>query len=504
MKSAQVTKSFQILFWGVFLLALISRFYGLTFKPIHFDESINGWFAQKMIADGYYQYDPNNYHGPLYFYLLRFFEMLWGTSLNTLRTLPAIFSIAAIMIYFWGWARSRSWNLWMAALLLFSPAFVFYGRSGIHEMPFVFFQMLWALGIMRWIDGARDGRSMGLILMGLFGMTTLKETFAIVVVASVAGLLILGPTAFKENFRLANFKGICSRKLKILSVILVLFFVGLFTGFGMNLAGILDFIRAFLPWMKTGTHGAGHEKEFLYWIKTLWEAEPLALVGVLLSALSLWSRDLSLRWVSVMGLVQLAIYSLIPYKTVWCILSLIWPFYFVLAAYLERAFQSKMPWKVLASAILLLGIFLDGRSLWHSSYRNPIDLEHPFVYVNSTYEQKHLSEVLLRAAKENPEVQKLTWQLGGAEQWPWPWVLRSVQSLNFTSCRDRILDSAAIYLCDADLQDQVESALHEPYFKMQETLRQGQHPSVIYFKATLFEPYLSNVEKVGPEKGDTP
>jgi predicted membrane-bound mannosyltransferase len=54
------------------LLALIFfRFYDLNLRPIHHDESVNGWFVDGMFKNGFYNYDPNNYHGPLYFYFLK-------------------------------------------------------------------------------------------------------------------------------------------------------------------------------------------------------------------------------------------------------------------------------------------------------------------------------------------------------------------------------------------------------------------------------------------------
>ena len=39
-------------------------------KPPHFDEGINGWFVDQMMKNGFYRYDPTNYHGPLHFYVL--------------------------------------------------------------------------------------------------------------------------------------------------------------------------------------------------------------------------------------------------------------------------------------------------------------------------------------------------------------------------------------------------------------------------------------------------
>ncbi|MNJ98403.1 hypothetical protein D3C87_161690 [compost metagenome] len=506
MKSLKVTKSFQVLFcFAIFLVAFVTRFYGLELKPIHFDESINGWFVMQMKLNGFYKYDPNNYHGPLYFYLLQLLEFFWGTSLRVLRTLPTIFSIATVMLFLWGWARTTAWNLWVLFFILVSPAFLFFGRSGIHEMPFVFFQICFALGVMRWLGTQKDARALALILVGLFGVVTLKETFAILLVASAVGFLSLGFSELKKIFDSQSVREAWNRRLTIWSILLLLLFFGLFSGFGRNPQGIADFVNAFLPWMKTGAHGHGHEKEFLYWVKTMAEAEPLALAGVVLAFWGVLTSDRSLRWISVVGLVQLLIYSLIPYKTVWCILSLVWPFYFVLASYVERAWRGPRSVKITALFIVILGTVLQGQSAWRAVYKEPLDLAHPYVYVNSTHESQKISAIFLKALVDHPEISQQVWQVGADEQWPWPWVLRHVQSLNFTLCHDRIVADAIVYICKEDRQTQVESQLKESYYKFVLPLRQHQADSVIYLKSAIFAPYMSATEEqVGPGKEVAP
>jgi predicted membrane-bound mannosyltransferase len=42
------------------------RFFLLGIKPPHFDEGINGWFVDQVVHNGFYRYDPTNYHGPLH------------------------------------------------------------------------------------------------------------------------------------------------------------------------------------------------------------------------------------------------------------------------------------------------------------------------------------------------------------------------------------------------------------------------------------------------------
>ena len=62
------------------LILVLFRFYDLGARPIHHDESVNGWFVDGILAKGFYSYDPQNYHGPFFFYILTLFEKIFGTS----------------------------------------------------------------------------------------------------------------------------------------------------------------------------------------------------------------------------------------------------------------------------------------------------------------------------------------------------------------------------------------------------------------------------------------
>ena len=466
MKFNPVTHFQKSFVWLVILLlAILSRFLLLTNKPIHFDESINGWFVMNMKSVGFYKYDPNNYHGPLYFYLLQFFEFLWGRSVETLRTLPAVFSVFSVMIFGFGIIRSKIVRYVMMFLLLVSPAFLFYGRSGIHEMPFVFFQLVFALGILRWLEEL-DAEALACVLVGLVGMMTLKETFVLNLASWFVGLLFLGWGEIQRVFKLQNFKKAWSGRLTYLTGILLVVFVALFTGFFQNWIGLVDFVRAFLPWMKTGVGETGHNKEFLYWSKVLWEAEPLVLLGLALSMVGLFVREPRLRMMSAFSLTQFLIYSLIPYKTVWCVLSLVWGFYFVLAMFVEKIWTEAL-WKKAALAVLALaGLVVGGKSAWLAVYRVPIFMDHPYVYVNSTYELKDLQATFEKVFSAHPELKKEPFQIGMKEQWPWPWYLRQLDDARWDLCGRSVVANALVYLCDTQDQALVEEHMKEPYMKV--------------------------------------
>ena len=119
---------------GILLVAALLRIWALDIKPAHFDEGINGWFVDQMRANGFYRYDPENYHGPFYFYVLFASLSLLGRNLWALR-LPAVAaSIASVWMSLRFDRYFGTQAAWLGALAIaLSPAAVFYGRYAIHE-----------------------------------------------------------------------------------------------------------------------------------------------------------------------------------------------------------------------------------------------------------------------------------------------------------------------------------------------------------------------------------
>lgn len=462
------------------LAVVVSRFYGLTFKPLHFDEGINGWFSSQVAQMGYYNYDPNNYHGPLYFYVLRFFEIVFGKSLTTLRAVPSFFGILSVLLFALPSLGPVVWRRWVMILLLISPAFIFFGRSGIHEMPFVFFQLVFAAGLLRALQ-AQDGISLNCLMIGLFGMISLKETFAVTLFSFTMGLIALGPEKIKDLLLPGHWRTAWGKTQTVLLAILLWAFLMMFTGFFKKISGLVDFFRAFLPWMKTGVQGNGHDKYFFYWLQTLWQVEPLALLGVLLAMAGVFSKNSGLKLISVFSLVQLLVYSAIPYKTVWCILSLVWGFYLVIAYCLASTTSPRLRGGL--SAAVFAGALFNLWSSYDSSYRNPINLNHKYVYVNSTYEVNEVMDFLIQ---NNPD-KKARVQIGMAEQWPWPWLLRDFPILSYEGCMKNYSPELEIYFCDQADTAYMDQTLGQDYWKAEFEFRQEKGASsYVYLKKSVF------------------
>src|SRR5205085_5631924 len=134
--------------WLIVGLGAFLRFFLLGIKPPHFDEGMNGWFVDQMVKNGFYRYDPTNYHGPLHFYVLFLFQILFGRNMLALRLPVVLVSISCVWLTlkfepFVGRRVSRLAALAMAV----SPAFVFYGRYSIHEVWILLFTMLFFYGL---------------------------------------------------------------------------------------------------------------------------------------------------------------------------------------------------------------------------------------------------------------------------------------------------------------------------------------------------------------------
>src|SRR5690349_14644430 len=84
----------------IIALAFLLRIIWLGIKPPHFDEGVNGWFVDQMTRQGYYHYDPGNFHGPLHFYVLFVFQTLFGRDVSVLRLPIVLVSTGCVAMMF--------------------------------------------------------------------------------------------------------------------------------------------------------------------------------------------------------------------------------------------------------------------------------------------------------------------------------------------------------------------------------------------------------------------
>src|SRR5256885_10995701 len=169
------------MFWGILGLAAALRILFLGIKPPHFDEGINGWFVDQMVKEGFYRYDPTNYHGPLHFYILFLSQTLFGRNLYALRLPVFLASLGAVWLALkYDRAIPRSIARIAALAMALSPGFVFYGRYSIHEAWLLLFSMMFIFGLLGlW----REGKLNFFFFsgMGVTGMVLTQKSILIII-----------------------------------------------------------------------------------------------------------------------------------------------------------------------------------------------------------------------------------------------------------------------------------------------------------------------------------
>ena len=538
--------------WVIVGLGAFLRFFLLGIKPPHFDEGINGWFVDQMVKNGFYRYDPTNYHGPLHFYILFICQTLLGRNVWAIRlpvVLASIFSIHLTMKFepFVGRNVSRIAALAMAV----SPGFVFYGRYSIHEVWLLLFSMLFILGLLGlWQRGTVD--YLWCTGMGLTGMILTKETYIIHVGCALIAIFVtsisvaitpltggrpgLVRSVISQRWRFLDiailgigvigtasyfFLGLWMKGISTLATalacvalrriwqgsrreaasqwvrqtwtwldLLVLTITGIaaiiffYSGTFLNWPGVEGLWKTFDAWFKTGSQGAGHEKDWWYWLMLIGRYEQPVALGLLLCLCCQFFRHVSLRYLAIYGVGTLIAYSIVKYKTPWCIISMTWPLLFVFGGFI-----GLMPALFRRSALIVVAVLLTASlalSVRLNYFRCTTDTE-PYVYVQTYNAIWKLTKPLLRLAKSNPTYDQLIGHLIRTSTYPLPWMLGDFTKVGYyehNNMPDKL--DGDFLLVQSDKIDEVEAKLHETYYTEPMTIRQYQDWSKIYFNAKVF------------------
>jgi len=345
-------------FWGIIALGAFLRFLLLSMKPPHFDEGINGWFVDQMMRNGFYRYDPTNYHGPLHFYVLFLAQSLFGRYIWALRLPVVLASIGSIFVTLkFEPLVGKSVSRVAAVAMAISPAFIFYGRYSIHEVWLLLFSMLFILGLLGlWRFGTRG--YLWSVGMGTAGMILTKETYIIHI-----GCALIAAGVLWFSHKITPLPGLKRARqqwdlidLAIVTGTGLFFIVFFYSGTFLNWPGVKGLYLTFATWYHTGSNGNGHEKPWPYWLELTLRYEWPVFIGLILCLACQFFRNFAVRYLAIYGVGVFAAYSIIHYKTPWIIISAVWPLLFVFAA---GAAAKKIP----RTAFYVVGFALIGFGL---------------------------------------------------------------------------------------------------------------------------------------------
>jgi uncharacterized protein (TIGR03663 family) len=441
------------------LLALALRCPFLDARPMHNDEAVNAIKFGKLWNGGGYGYDPNEHHGPSLYYATLAVARLTSTpdfdhlSEIKLRLITVFFGVGLIaLLPLIGDGLGRQGTVWAACFTALSPALVFYSRYYIHEMLLVFFTFLaLAAGWRYW-----RSRKIGWALVAGAGvglMDATKETFLIALAAAAVALA--------ANWAWDRWADASSPPLQLpriplkhlgagVAVWLIVVIV-LFSSFFTNAAGPLDSLRTYLPWVHRAEGASPHTHPWSFYLhRLLWFhvakgpvwSEGLILVLAVIGAYGGFARKglagatpSFVRFLALNTFALTAAYSLIAYKTPWCLLGF-WHGMILLAgvgaAGLVRRARHRFL-RLVVRLLILAGAAHLGWQAWQANVAYAADPRNPYVYAQTSPDLLNLVDKVKALTQASPQGREMLIKVMApdSDYWPLPWYLRTLKRIGW-------------------------------------------------------------------------
>ena len=142
----------RVLLIVLIALAILTRLWDLPYRAWNHDEAIHTDWSWNLYTGRGYQHNPI-YHGPLLYHATALAFFLFGDNDVTGRLPNALFGIVLIALpYFFRKWLGRKGALVTAAMLLISPAVMYYARFNRHDIYVELFVVLMALAIWKYFD----------------------------------------------------------------------------------------------------------------------------------------------------------------------------------------------------------------------------------------------------------------------------------------------------------------------------------------------------------------
>jgi len=440
-----------VLLSAIFLLCVFIRVYRLEEKPMHVDEAVHAVKFGYLLENNYYRYNPVEYHGST----LNYFSLIPAWILGkrtisevtetTLRLVPVFSGLILILLLLF--LKEIGKEFIVAAIILtgFSSINVFYNRYYIQESLLVSFSYSALILLYRY----QTKKNLALIIFSalFFALAfASKETFIITAFSSAVSFFIL---RFISRKALSKFS-ISWKPLLIFFSTFITISTLFFTSFFSNPRGALDSILTFANYFGKAGSNTEHIQPFYYYFslvsfrivdEVFFSELPILMFFIfgLARAFSNTNKNSNgiqfIRFLSIFTVIMTVIYSAIPYKTPWTMMSF-WQGMILIAAFGFAEllkFIPKANWYLLLS---LIGIFMFVQSYYNSIVysSNP---QNPFVYSHAGNDVKTIESFLTKVTAVQSEYINMSIYIAADKNdyWPLPWYLRKFKN---TSWNDRI------------------------------------------------------------------
>ncbi len=514
--------AFVILILIVAAGALAFRLPDLALRPMHTDEAVHARKLGDLIERGHYKYNPVEFHGPTLNFLtlpVTWLRGMWrhaDLDEQALRIVPVVLgALMVVLLLGLGDGLGYPAAVWAGVLTAVSTAMVFFSRYYIMEMLLVCFTMLSIVGVWRFVRGGRLGSCI-LAGVGVGLMHATKETWVLVPIASAAALAVSAAWGrWVEGQPLRFRPHLLNRRVAVAAGVAVVVSVVLFSSFFTNARGPLDSLLTYVHMYRRAAGLAGEEagdlhvhpwwfylRRLIYyrvgrgpiWTDGLIVA--LAIVGTVagFAGRGLGRADARLvRFLGVFSFLLAAIYSVIPYKTPWCILSALHGMILVAGVGAAALVRWVPKWPLKALVCLLLAA-AGAQLAWQGYRANYVRYDsnyNPWVYGHSLRGVVRLGARAEEIAQLHPDGHGMAINVftpDAYDQWPLPWYLRRFGHVGYFHEVPDAPD-AAMVIFKPELWEALKGKLKGEY----QMEHRGLRPAVVlvvYIRSDLWKKYI--------------
>lgn len=505
--------------WGAALFlvlaaALALRLPRLNDRPFHGDEAVHAAKFRELWEHGRYEYDPDEYHGPTLYYAALPVIAAQGratfadTEPRDYRLAVALWGAGMVLLFALMRPELGTAGVLTAGLLTaVSAPFVFYSRYFIQETLLVAFTLGLIASAWRYRASGRTGWLLAAaVCAGL--MIATKETAIL-----TFGALGAAWAAARRGAGSRDGGGSKGRRALLAAGVTVGVAYLLLSGLLSHPAGPLGYFETYAPWLKRAGGTDLHRHPWHYYLSLLaWQREGgrvwtealilvLALVGAAAALRANGERQGFARAALVYTLVLTAVYSLIPYKTPWNLLSFHLGFILLAGVGVQALLDRIRPavGKAVAAAVVLAGA---GHLAWQSSrttfdYRD--DNRGPYAYAQPLRGVREIEEKVNELAAFSPDGRATVAQVVFSDgyYWPLPWYLRRLERVGYWSAgvpreAEARLKETPILISSADLDAELTERLGTGHYMIGFfSLRDGVAVQM-WVKNQLWEPFVTH------------
>jgi uncharacterized protein (TIGR03663 family) len=468
----------------VLAAALALRLPRLDERPMHGDEANQAVRTGMLLDAGTYHYDPTDHHGPvLYFAALPFCRATAKTFAETTewnyRLVPVFFGLLTLLLMMAlgttktnGLFPNRGGLCVALALAAVSPAMVYYSRFFIQETLLVTFLTGMLLCAVRYV-AVRQRMPAGHRLptaacwaagFGAFAGLAAATKETVVLSFAAAAVAAVAACGFRRLLRAWNTRDALLAA-GAAGVVAVLFFSSFFT----YPRGVYDALFSTVSaYFTKATAEPEHQQpwnfylKIIFWFKygrgPIWSEAGLLIPAAVAVAAAFWPARRKcpalpasrlpfpaahVRWMRftvVYTLALTALYSAIPYKTPWCVLSFLHGYILLAGMGAGIAFDGIGRWskparvagQTVVAALAALLVWRHSGQACRACFKLPADPRNPYVYAHTGADAMNLVSETERAAQRAEGYDTLiAMAVPMPDTWPLPWYLRKYKNVGY-------------------------------------------------------------------------